>query len=121
MNKLEMNKKLTILLNGQIITKQAYDVTNQTYDFLAAKLKKEPIENSEMFWVHLCIALTRIKKGEELEGPSREVVNDIYQTPYKEEIKEVIEYIKHQFHYELPKEEQDYFYLHLHGVIENNR
>ncbi len=38
MNKLEMNKKLTILLEGQIITKQAYDVTNQTYDFFSSKI-----------------------------------------------------------------------------------
>ncbi|MCT1902030.1 PRD domain-containing protein [Oceanobacillus sojae] len=121
MNKVEMNKKLTILLDGQIITQQAYDVTNQTYDFLAAKFNKEPIENSEMFWIHLCMALARIEKGEELEGPSQAVVDDIYQTPYKEEIKEVIEFVKDQLHHELPKEEQDYFYLHLHGVIENNR
>ncbi|MFD1414508.1 PRD domain-containing protein [Oceanobacillus jeddahense] len=121
MNKLEMNKKLTILLDGQIITKQAYDVTNQTYDYLAAKFNKEPIENSDMFWTHLCMALTRIENGEELEGPSQAIVDDIYQTPYKEEIKEVIEYVKHKFHHELPREEQDYFYLHLHGVMENNK
>ncbi len=116
-----MNEKLNVLLENNVITHNAFSLTNQTFDLLSKKFKKESLDHSEMFWTHMCMALTRIERGEALEGPSEMIMQEINQTPYKEDIEEIISFVNVHFDLKLPKEEEDFFYLHLHGVIENNK
>ncbi|CEI80899.1 PRD domain protein [Oceanobacillus oncorhynchi] len=121
MEKQEMKIKLNILLETETITNIAYDVSNKTFDYLSGKYKKQSLDGSDMFWTHLCMALTRIERGETLEGPSENIMKEINQTPYKDDIEEIISFVNAQLNQKLPKEERDFFYLHLHGVIENNK
>ncbi|MFB1050700.1 PRD domain-containing protein [Paraliobacillus sp. JSM ZJ581] len=121
MKKKEVNGKLDILLETQTITSQAYQVTNQTFDFMKNSFQCETIKHSEMFWVHMAMALTRIENGETVEGPSNAILQEVYQTPHRKEIEKVISYVSAAINEELPKEERGFFYLHLHGVVENNK
>ncbi|WP_337018912.1 PRD domain-containing protein [Oceanobacillus massiliensis] len=121
MLKSEMDTKLSILLENGVITNNAYVVTNQTFDYLSEQYRKKSLDASEMFWTHMSMALTRIERGESLEGPSEEIMKEIKQTPYKEDIDEIIDFINTKLDQKLPKEEQDFFYIHLHGVVDNNK
>lgn len=121
MNKVEMNQKLDILKDNKIITDLAYDITNETFDLMSEKYKKTDLSDSDMFWTHMCMALTRIQRDESIEGPLEMIMVEIRQTPYKNEIEEIITFVNNQFHQEIPKEEQDYFYLHLHQVLDKNQ
>lgn len=119
MKKSELCAKLSVLLENGIITNNAYVVTDKTIDYLLEKYKKKSLSDSEMFFTHMSMALTRMERGEYLEGPSEEIMKEINQTPYKEDIDEIISFVNSQLHQKLPKEEQDFFYLHLHWVVEN--
>lgn len=121
MKKDELNQNLTILKENKIITDSAYAITKDTYDFLSEKYNKEDLTDSNMFWTHMCMALTRIEQGESIEGPMEEIVMEIRQTPYKVEIEEIITFVQTRFQHEIPKEEQDFFYLHLHQVLDKNQ
>jgi hypothetical protein len=121
LNKTEMNQKLDILKENRIITEMAYAITNSTFDLLSEKYRKQELIESDMFWTHMSMALTRIEKGEPVEGPPEIIVQEIRQTPYKHDIEAVILFVNAQFTQEIPLEEQDYFYMHLHRVIENNK
>jgi hypothetical protein len=121
LKKNELNQKLDILKENKIITDSAYVITNDTFDLLSEKYGKEDLTDSDMFWTHMCMALTRIEQGESIEGPMEEIVREIRQTPYKSEIEEIITFVKSRFHHEIPKEEQDFFYLHLHQVLDKNK
>ncbi|WP_440097042.1 PRD domain-containing protein [Bacillus paralicheniformis] len=133
MNQIQLEEKLSILLTSRVITKNAFNTTLNTFVFLSKKLKKEVIKDSEMFWTHMAMALTRIERGESEESPAIAIINEVYETPYKNAIEEVIDCIHYKnaieevidcIHslagLELPEGERVYFYLHLHKVIESN-
>ncbi|MBU5268077.1 PRD domain-containing protein [Virgibacillus proomii] len=121
MERLEIQGKLNILLTNQVITQNASDITLSTYDFLTKKFNVKIIQDSEMFWTHLCMALTRIERGEEIEGPPEAILKEIDTMSHKETIEEIITYVDSQISKKLPSEEKNYFYLHLHRVIESNK
>jgi transcriptional antiterminator len=120
-NQIQLEEKLSILLTSRVITKNAFNTTLNTFVFLSEKLKKEVIKDSEMFWTHMAMALTRIKEGESEEVPANAIINEMYETPYKSAIEEVIDFIHSLAGLELPEGELVYFYLHLHKVIESNK
>lgn len=121
LNKSEMNIKLDILKENMVITEIAYEITNSTFDLLVDKYGKHELSDSDMFWTHMSMALTRIEKGEPVEGPPEAIVQEIRQSPHKNEIEEVILFINSKFGQEIPNEEQDYLFMHLHRVIDNNK
>ncbi|GIN87365.1 hypothetical protein J6TS2_37510 [Heyndrickxia sporothermodurans] len=121
LNKTEMNIKLNLLKENKVISETAYSITNNTFDFLVDKYKQHELSDSDMFWTHMSMALTRIEKHEPVEGPPEVIVQEIRQSPYKNEIEEVILFVSSKLGQEIPKEEQDYFYMHLHRVIDNNK
>lgn len=120
-NSIQVKEKLTILLTSSVITQKAFHVTLNTFDYLSKKFKKEVIDNSEMFWTHMSMALTRMERGECEDGPSNTIMNEVNETPYKEDIEEIINHINSLVGQELPEGERVYFYLHLHRVIESNK
>ncbi|MFU0789292.1 MAG: PRD domain-containing protein [Virgibacillus proomii] len=119
--RLEIQEKLNILLTNQVIIQNASDITLSTYDFLTKKFNVKIIQDSEMFWTHLCMALTRMERGEQIEGPPAAILKEIDTMPHKEAIDEIITYVNSQINKKLPNEERNYFYLHLHRVIESNK
>ncbi|MEK6456136.1 PRD domain-containing protein [Caldifermentibacillus hisashii] len=120
MNKNEVKDKLSILYSGNVISKNALNVTLKTYDYLSNYLNKGVINDSEMFWTHMSMALTRIERGEDEDGPSNDIVNEVEKTPYKKDIEEIIDFINSEISGKLPSGELLYFYLHLHRVFETN-
>lgn len=116
-----MNKKLNILLENGVITEDAFNITNKTFDFISDQYEKESLEGSEMFWTHMCMALTRIERGETLEKPSEMIMQEINQTPFKTDIDKIITFVNAHLATGLPEEEVDFFYLHLHGLVEKNK
>ncbi|MFC8150457.1 PRD domain-containing protein [Bacillus paralicheniformis] len=121
MNQIQLEERLSILLSSRVITRNAFNTTLNTFVFLSKKLKKEVIKDSETFWTHMAMALTRIEKGESEESPANAIINEVYETPYKNAIEEVIDFIHSLAGLELPEGERVYFYLHLHKVIESNK
>lgn len=121
MDKKQVSEKLTILLSSNVISENSYAVTLKTFDFLSKKYNKKTLEDSDMFWTHMCMALTRIERGDSIEGPPENILGELNQTPYKAVIEEVINYVNSQITEELPQEESSYFFLHLHRVIDSNK
>ncbi|MGG4324511.1 PRD domain-containing protein [Bacillus sonorensis] len=121
MNRRQVEENLEILTAGHAVTKNVVSATLNTFDFLAGKLKKQVIEDSDMFWTHMSMALARLERGECEDEPPNDIINEVYETPYQNMIEEVIDYIDSQAVQELPEGERAYFYLHLHRVIECNQ
>ena len=116
-----MNDKLIVLKENQIISEKAYEITNLAFEFLSEKLKSKYLAESDMFWTHMSMALTRIENGEPVEGPSELIVNEIKKSPFRNEIEEIISFVDLKFGIAIPQEEKDFLYLHLHRVLENNQ
>ncbi|MDA1477122.1 PRD domain-containing protein [Bacillus changyiensis] len=120
MNRIQLEDKLVILLGSGVVTKDAFHLSLNTFDFISKKLEKEVIENSDMFWTHMSLALTRVERGEYEDGPSNPIMIEVGETPYQKDIEDIITYINSQLDQDLPEGEQAYFYLHLHRVLEFN-
>ena len=121
MTKDELLTRLTILRDQNVINEQAYEVTNMAFERLIEFLQIDDVIQAEMLFTHLPTALTRISQGEEVEGPSEEMLAEIMLSNYYSLAKQQVEYIEGIWRNALPKAEIDFLLLHYTTVITINK
>src|SRR5690606_17172879 len=109
-----------ILREQEIITAKSQEVAEKAFEEMLKALNKTEIIQAEMLFTHLPMALTRISKGEKLEGPSSDVLNEISNSEYFIIAEGQVEKIEGNWGTSLPKEEKDYLYMHYVTVINLN-
>ena len=121
MTKDELLTRLTILRDQNVINEQAFEVTNIAFEKLIEFLQIDDVTQAEMLFTHLPTALTRISQGEEVEGPSEEILAEIIQSNYYPIAKQQVAYIERVWKNTLPKAEIDFLLLHYTTVITLNK
>ncbi|MED3655178.1 PRD domain-containing protein [Heyndrickxia sporothermodurans] len=120
MNLNEYKERLTILLEQEVITDKSSDVALQAFKELLKILNTTELDQAEMLFTHLPMALTRMSNGENVEGPAKEIVNEIYDSPHFLIAKTQVEWIEENWNHLLPQEEKDYLYMHYSTVLTIN-
>lgn len=65
----ELKERLDILLTSDVISTKAADVALEAFIHLQSSLKKKDIDQAEMLFTHLPMALSRIEKMRRWKPP----------------------------------------------------
>ncbi|MEC5425218.1 PRD domain-containing protein [Virgibacillus sp. C22-A2] len=120
MNISELEDRLNILVLGGVASKLASNITNLAFKRLLDTLELDDLEQGEMLFTHLASSLTRIEKGETLEGPGSAIMNEVRNSTHFSIAVSQIYYIEEQWGKALPQEEREYLYMHYTNVIQLN-
>ena len=120
MNLHQYTDRLNILLEQDVITGQSMDVGLAAFEELLKVLNTTEIEQGELLFTHLPMALSRIAKGEEVEGPNQEIMDDIKGSHSYPTAKEQVKLIEYRWGSRLPTGEKDYLYMHYTTVLNLN-
>ena len=121
MTKDELLTRLTILHDQNVINEQAFEVTTTAFEKLIEYLQIDNVIQAEMLFTHLPTALTRISQGEEVDGPSEEMLAEVILSNYYPFAKQQVEYVEEIWENALPKAEIDFLLLHYTTVITINK
>lgn len=120
MNLQDYKERLGILLKQEVITEKSCDVALQAFEELLKILNKTEIDQAEMLFTHLPMALTRISNGGNVEGPAKEIVNEIYHSPHFPIAESQVKGIEENWKDPIPQGEKDYLYMHYSTVLNIN-
>ncbi|RDU37008.1 PRD domain-containing protein [Neobacillus piezotolerans] len=120
MNIKDLKERLSILLDSEVITERSASICLEACKQLLKRLGAEHIEGSEMLFTHLPTAISRIERGEEIEGPMPELMGEVRQSQWFDEAMEEIRYVETIHGKPLPPEEIDYLLLHYTNVFLQN-
>src|SRR5690625_911397 len=121
MNQEDLAIRLKTLIEQDSSQKEAYDVTIEACEKLIKVLEKDDIKQAEMLFTHLPTALTRIAKGEGVEGPNEDMLQEVIEHEYYPLAKQQVDELKRSWQKDLPKSEYDYLLLHYTNVISMNK
>jgi hypothetical protein len=116
----ELNERLDILLQSAVITKRAAEVAASAFIHLQSTLKKNEIDQAEMLFTHLPMALSRIEKEEKVEAPHPDLLTEVKNTPYSTQAGREIDYVQTLWSERLPQEELDYLLIHYATLLQLN-
>ncbi|MDF1510040.1 PRD domain-containing protein [Robertmurraya sp. DFI.2.37] len=120
MNLEEYNVRLKILLEQNVISAKAHDLAFLAFKELLGELNREDIEQAEMLFTHLPMALERSTEGKVVEGPSPEIMKEIFQSEQFPIAKAQVEFIETNWGKPIPEEEKNYLYMHYTTVLNLN-
>jgi len=118
MNAEELNERVKILAENDVISFRAADLAKQAFRQLQEKLQTEDIPNSEMLFTHLATAITRIERGEEIGAPMSGILEEIKTSKFYPDALHQIGRIEELHRDALPKEEWDYLLIHYTTVLQ---
>lgn len=118
-----MLKKRLILLEkaGEIdssISDVVIDFSNQIERDYSVKITED---NGSMLITHLAMALSRIKKGEEIENIDEEVFREVKASKIYTELSGYYKMIEEKLGINIPNVEKDYIALHICTLLNKNR
>lgn len=116
----ELKERLKLLIDGEAIIERAYQIAIQAFKQLQVQLNKKDIEQADMLFTHLPMALTRIEQGENVEGPNSQVMREVRTSEHFPLAEELVTYIEKIWKNELPQEEKDFLYMHFTNIINLN-
>lgn len=117
MNSTELEKRLQLLVEQEIITIHASNVTKLAFESLLETLNVLEVEQAEMLFTHLPTALTRIESEEVVEAPAPGVMNEVKNSSYFHISEQLVTFIEKEWGECLPQEEKDYLYMHCTNVV----
>jgi hypothetical protein len=117
---IELNERLDILLTSAVITKNAADVAVKAFIHLQSTLQKNKVDNAEMLFTHLPMALSRIEKEEKVEAPHPDLLAEVKNSPYSDQAGREIDYVQSLWTGRLPQEELDYLLIHYATLLQIN-
>lgn len=120
MNKTELMDRLNIMRSTDVVTETAVVITIKTFDHLVLTVGQSDILQGEMLFTHLCMALTRLERGEEIEAPPEALLPEIKRAGFTEITNREIDYIEKQLREALPEAEKNYLHLHYATVFQQN-
>jgi len=116
----ELENRLDILLEQEVIVGHAYAVTIDAFKETLNLLNIERLEQSEMLFTHLPMALTRIGNGEKVEGPDSGMMEEVEKSPNYLETRTLLDVVERNWGKPLPQEEKDFLKLHFTNVLNIN-
>ncbi|MGG3467303.1 PRD domain-containing protein [Neobacillus pocheonensis] len=120
MDRVELKERLELLLPAGVISEKAADITTRAFENLASIMNKTDILQSEMLFTHLPSALTRLEKGEKIEGPPEAFLDEVKEAGFMDLVEKEINFIEKEFEMILPIEEKNYLLLHYTSVFQQN-
>jgi len=120
MNLYELEERLQLLADQQVITPKAQEITVLSFKRLLQLLEKQNIDQAEMLFTHLPMALTRIEKGEKVESPVESILNEVKKSKHFSKAEKQIACIEESWENTLPVEEKEFLYMHYTNVINLN-
>ncbi|RFA36299.1 hypothetical protein CAI16_05795 [Virgibacillus dokdonensis] len=117
MNVQDLKDRLNLLLEKCLIKQKEYDIATIAFERLLKMLNKHDIEQAEMLFTHLPMALSRIEKGEEVEKPAVELMKEVKNSNYFPLAKEHVFFIENRWGAPLPEGEKEFLYMHYTNVI----
>lgn len=121
MNKAELLTRLDILLEQEVIAKEAYDITVLAFEQLVETIQMNNLEQAEMLFTHLPSALTRMNTDEEVERPAQVIMEEIESSPHFPKAKAQVDFVEKKWGKEFPIGEREYLYMHYTTVIQMNQ
>lgn len=112
--------RLQILLEHNVITAESMDAGLAAFEGMLKLLNTTEIEQGELLFTHLPMALSRIAKGEEVEGPDQEIMEEVKGSHQYPTAKEQVKLIEYRWGSRLPEGEKDYLYMHYAAVLNLN-
>lgn len=98
-----------------------FSIRKAVIDFIKNIEKKYSIEvkeeNGSMLVTHLAMALSRIKKGEEIESIDEEIFQEVKTMRIYSELPEYYKLLEEQLDISIPQSEKDYIALHVCTLI----
>jgi hypothetical protein len=116
----ELKERLNILLASNVITARAADVAFVAFIHLQSSLKKKDIDQAEMLFTHLPMALSRIEKLETVEAPNPDMLTEVNNSPHAPRARIEIAYVQTLWKQSLPQEELDYLLIHYATILHIN-
>lgn len=120
MDQQELKNRLDVLLEQDVITNQAYSVTTAAYDKTADILNTDQIEQGEMLFTHLSMALTRLANGDQVEGPDMAIMKEVSQSENFTKAKRLLKFVEQTWGDELPEEEKNFLNMHFTNILNIN-
>lgn len=117
---MEITKRLDILkMSGQLSDEmhskvlEIIDRFNENHNIVIHE------ENGAMLITHLCIALSRIEKGEGVNRIEADIFAEVENNHFYTQAKEILEGIEEVLGFTMPEEEKGYMLMHLCVLLEN--
>lgn len=120
MNLYELEERLQLLADQKVISPKAQEVTILSFKKLLQLLEKQDIDQAEMLFTHLPMALTRIENGEKVESPMESIINQVKSSEHFSKAKEQVACMEKLWKKPLPVEEKEFLYMHYTNVINLN-
>lgn len=121
MNLQEYQERLKILLDQEVITTKSHNVGLLAFEELLKILDTTEVDQAEMLFTHLPMALTRISNGIDAEGPAQEIMAEIKASGFFTIAKNQVDLIEENYGQVLPEGEKDYLYMHYTTVLNLNK
>ena len=111
---MEIKYRLDILKTAGQISEKTYDqVEKIILHFLNSHLIEINEENGAMLITHLCIALSRIEKGEKINKIEEEIFLEVRKNHHFKTAEKAMKEIDEILGSEMPVEERGYMLMHL--------
>jgi len=111
----ELNQRMEILFQGEIISKPVYqNMVKVIHELADYQLN---YEKEVTFVTHLAMALARIESGDIEEKMAIEIIDQIKASPYYYEAFKILTILKEVIELEIPDSEEDYLLIHLSNML----
>ncbi|UFU00246.1 PRD domain-containing protein [Radiobacillus kanasensis] len=116
----EYQNRLKILLEQKVISQPSHDIALEAFKEIMSLLNKSDIEQAEMLFTHLPMALSRIESGEKVDNPTPELMQEVEQSKYFQLAEEQLRYVEDKSKKPLPQGEKEYLLMHYSTVLDTN-
>jgi len=115
---LTITDRIATLKTSGVISSEVADAAMKAVDWLKNNHIDTETDNCQMFVTHLAMSLERITRGEQVEGLSQEMMEEVRSSKGYPAAVEFTQYLEQLVGKQLPVEERDYILLHLAVLIE---
>ena len=112
-------ERIDILFDNNVISKEVYDLVNQTIAMLVNDYKVEEV-NMEMMVTHLALASERVLKNDIVEEMDDAMYAAILAEEAHAEAKAVVKKIQAFSTFEFPYSEQQFLELHIVNILKED-
>ncbi|MDO6657717.1 PRD domain-containing protein [Anaerobacillus sp. 1_MG-2023] len=113
-----IKERLDILKAGDVISEEASTIAEEAVQRLSAHTQKTLPQNKvEMLVTHLASALTRMSRGESVDGPPEELFSEIEKSEQIDLANREINWLKSNWGDEIPKSEIAFLKMHYVSIF----
>lgn len=115
-----IQEKLTILKENDVIDETTYEDMQVALRFLQQEEVIKEEDEADTFITHLAMATSRQRKNEEqVDSVEPMIKKEIEAAPEYEKVVSIWKQLSQKINVDFPKNEDDYFYLHLVTLLQN--